>query len=78
MTKNNATTNQDKQGLRDLLKQREKSLQRLRAVLGLAIEHLSTAADGQDENLNDRIANLRLQMQKGIPSPMVVAQLGTA
>jgi diguanylate cyclase len=78
MTKKYSTANDDAQGMRDLLKQREKSLQRVRAVLGLAVEHLASAADGQDENLSDRIASLRQQMRKGVPSPMVVAQLGTA
>ena len=78
MSKKNTTAGEDQQAARDLLKQREQMLQRVRAVLGLAVEHLATAADGQEENLSDRIASLRQQMRKGIPSPMVVSQLGTA
>lgn len=64
--------------LRRLLSEREKTLQRVRAVLGLAIGHLSTAAEGQEDMLNERIATLRQQVRNGLPTPATVNQLGLA
>ena len=64
--------------LRRLLSEREKTLQRVRAVLGMAIGHLSTAAEGQEDMLNERIAILRQQVRNGLPTPATVNQLGLA
>lgn len=69
---------QSEQTLRSLLQKREKSLQQVRILLGRAIDHLNVAAEGQDDTLDEVISELRQQMRSGLPTAMLVNQLGAS
>lgn len=68
------------QALQAALKRKEQALAQMRQSLGGTVQHLSTAAEGQDQKLDQTIHELRDHMRRGAaaPSAVLVNQLDLA
>ncbi len=60
------------------MREQKRLLMQTRKSFSGAVEHLANIAEGQDNNLDKIISELRVEMRQGGPSPAVINQLATS